>query len=69
MPYGRMLLDQHFGPESHHAQRALKDKGIESMLEDARNDNQDTDAEHLKRSCTFACDLSCERAPDSSTHM
>lgn len=32
-------------------QKALKERNIDSMLEDARNDNKDTDAEHLQRRC------------------
>ncbi len=32
-------------------QKALRERNIDSMLEDARNDNKDTDAEHLKRKC------------------
>lgn len=34
-------------------QKALKERNIESMLEDARNDNKDTDVEHLKRKCGY----------------
>ena len=34
-------------------QKALKEKGIDSMLEDARNDMKDTDTEHMKRGCKF----------------
>ena len=30
-------------------QKALKDKGIDTMLDDARNDLKDADAIHLKR--------------------
>ncbi|KAM0805737.1 distribution and morphology protein 35 [Usnea florida] len=33
--------------------KALKERNIDSMLEDARNDNKDTDAEHLRRKCEF----------------
>lgn len=29
--------------------KALKERNIDSMLEDARNDNKDPDAEHFKR--------------------
>ena len=32
-------------------QKALKERNIDSMLEDAKNDNKDTDAEHLQRRC------------------
>ena len=32
-------------------QKALKERNIDSMLEDARNDNKETDAEHLRRKC------------------
>jgi hypothetical protein len=32
-------------------QKALRERGIDSMLEDAREDNKDTDAEHLRRRC------------------
>ena len=38
-------------PQTDHCQKALKEKGIDSMLEDARNDNKDTDTEYLKRKC------------------
>ncbi len=34
-------------------QKALRERNIDSMLEDARNDNKDTDAEHLKRKCEY----------------
>lgn len=34
-------------------QKALKERNIDSMLEDARNDNKDTDAEHLQRRCEY----------------
>ena len=36
---------------SNRYQKALKERGIDSMLEDARNDNKDTDTEHLRRKC------------------
>ena len=36
-----------------HGQKALKERNIDSMLEDAKNDNKDTDAEHLQRRCEF----------------
>ena len=32
--------------------RALKDRGIDSMLEEARADMKDTDAQNLQRKCT-----------------
>lgn len=35
-------------------QKALRERNIDSMLEDARNDNKDTDAEHLKRKCEYS---------------
>lgn len=38
-------------------QKALKERNIDSMLEDARNDNKDTDAEHLKRKCGHFCEM------------
>ena len=38
-------------PQTDRCQKALKEKGIDSMLEDARNDNKDTDTEYLKRKC------------------
>ena len=38
-------------PQTDHFQKALKEKGIDSMMEDARNDNKDTDTEYLKRKC------------------
>ena len=34
-------------------QKALKERNIDSMLEDAKNDNKDTDAEHLQRRCEY----------------
>lgn len=34
-------------------QKALKERNIDSMLEDARNDNKDTDAEHLQHRCEY----------------
>ena len=34
-------------------QKALKERNIDSMLEDARTDNKDTDAEYLKRKCEY----------------
>jgi len=36
-------------------QKALKERGIDSMLEEARDSNQDTDAENMRRSCEFCC--------------
>lgn len=38
-------------PQTEHSQKALKERGIDTMLEDARNDNKDTDTEYLKRKC------------------
>ena len=38
-------------------QKALKERNIDSMLGDARNDNKDTDAEHLRRKCEFFNEL------------
>lgn len=35
--------------EADDRQKALKEKGIDTMLEDARNDMADADSEHLKR--------------------
>lgn len=32
-------------------QKALKERNIDSMLEDTRNDNKDADAGHPKRKC------------------
>ncbi|MDI1485029.1 MAG: Mitochondrial distribution and morphology protein 35 [Ramalina farinacea] len=36
-------------PEADGQQKALKEKGIDTMLEDARNDMADADSEHLNR--------------------
>ena len=33
------------------SQKALKERGIDSMLDDARESNRENDAEHMKRSC------------------
>ncbi len=52
--YGEWVLDEIFlNPAAYHDQKALYVKGIDSMLEDARNDNKDTDTENLKAKCTF----------------
>lgn len=35
----------------HDLQKALKERGIDTMLEDARESNRENDAEHMKRRC------------------
>jgi hypothetical protein len=35
-------------------QKALKERGIDTMLEEARESNMDTDAENMRRSCKCA---------------
>ena len=46
-------------------QKALKERNIDSMLEDARIDNRDTDAEHLKRDCEYVRPMVCVEESDS----
>lgn len=33
------------------AQKALKEKGIDEMLDEARDSNRENDAQHMKRAC------------------
>lgn len=37
-------------------QNALKERGIDTMLEEARDSNKDIEAENLRRSCKSAVD-------------
>lgn len=39
--------------KAHRRQKALKERNIDAMLEDAKINNKDTDAEHLHRRCEF----------------
>ena len=42
-------------------QKALKDRGIDKMVEDARADNKENDAEFMKSSMGARCELRCLR--------
>ncbi|KAL8375939.1 hypothetical protein RB595_007171 [Gaeumannomyces hyphopodioides] len=42
---------------------ALKNKGIDKLLEDAREDNRDNDAVHMRRKCKRQCLQSILPAP------
>lgn len=35
------------------SKKALKEKGIDEILEEARESNRENDLEHLKRACEF----------------
>ena len=48
-----MLVTLSLAKKADVLQKALKERNIDSMLEDARTDNKDTDAKHLKRKCKY----------------
>ena len=50
LPFGMRLFSRDIGNEIDAMQKVLKERGIDTMLEEARESNQETDAEHLKRS-------------------
>jgi hypothetical protein len=39
--------------ESNRNQKVLKARGIDTMLEEAREDNRENDAQHLRGNCKF----------------
>jgi hypothetical protein len=53
-PASRLALTSVQDPFIHLAyasQKALKERGIDSMLDEARDSNRENDAEHMKRTC------------------
>ena len=51
MPEGQHSRYLYYDSCANRFQKALKEKGIDTMLEDARNDMKDTDAETLRQRC------------------
>lgn len=43
------------------SQKALKEKGIDEMLDEARESNRENDAQHMKRACKSLTTISISR--------